>query len=308
MGREVVDVAVVGAGAAGLTAAMVCAQHDLDTVLIDREGFGGQMINLATIQNFPNPTGEVDGPELAAGMTEQTLAAGAELWQADVTAIRHHEDDFDLEIDGRELRARAVILCSGSHRRRLGLPAEERLHGRGVSFCAGCDGDFFAGQDVVVVGGGDSGLDEALVLASIASSVTVVEASPTVPGAPYLLAQLKDNPRVRFLTDHRLVDIEGDDDVKMVVVQSGEGGERKEVATTGVFVCAGLEPETAMVRSLLQLEPGGHIRTDERMSTSVPGLFAAGDLRQGSARLLIAAAGDGATAAISCVEYLRTRE
>jgi thioredoxin reductase (NADPH) len=296
------ELVIVGAGVAGLTAAMLAARYGLKVAAIERMAPGGQIANADIIQNLPGFPG-IAGHELGPLLHEQAEAAGAELRLDTVEAI---------ELAGRErivrgaadtLRAPAVIIAAGSALRALGIPGEERLRGKGVSHCASCDAPLFAGQDVGVIGGGDSALDEALVLSRQASRVTVFHRGASLSAQNALVAQAAAAGNIDICLEARVEEILGDAAVTGVRLVAKGASRVHEVK--GVFIYVGLEPNTAFLRGVLALDPAGHIATDIMMRTSVEGIFAAGDCRAHSVAQLAAAAGDGATAAIAAFRYLQ---
>lgn len=302
-----VELAILGGGIAGLTAGLFAVRAGLDTVLLERMGTGGQMINADRVENYPGfPTG-IKGYELAPLLAEQAMNAGLRIEYAEVQAVRRNEGRFAVETDGERVLTEAVIVALGSTLARLGIPGEDEFYGRGVSQCAVCDGDFFHDQPVAVIGGGDSAMDEALYLAEIASSVIVVHRRD-VPRATNVLAQrAQAHPNIRFLFHTEATAVEGSETVEALRVRGSDGAEER-LDVAGVFVYVGLRPNSAMLADLLSLDAGGHIPADPWMRTAAPGLLAAGDIRQHSARQYITAAGDGATAAIAAHRYLRAKE
>jgi thioredoxin reductase (NADPH) len=323
-----VDLAIVGAGVAGLSAATVAAQHGLSVLVIERMGAGGQVMNVETIHNMPGFPQGVSGFELGPLLQEQAEAAGAQFMLDTVLALRpstlrQAQDSpssggtgreetvraepveapgFVLECEGESIQARAVLVTAGSNRRKLGVPGEE-LEGRGVSHCASCDGPMFRGQPVCVVGGGDSAFGEAAVLAAHASRVTLVFREPRPLAQKALVDAVAGLPNVQLIADAEVIAINGSDGVTGVALRHG-GGDSGEVPAHGVFVYAGLEPASSFLADSVALDAAGRIVADHRFATSVPGIFAAGDIRAGASWLLASAAGDGAAAAASVHRYL----
>jgi thioredoxin reductase (NADPH) len=299
------DLVVIGAGLAGLTAAMFGARHGLHTVVVDQMGAGGQIINAERVEDFPGFPEGIPGYDLGPLVQEQAEAAGAEFVLDTATGLRLDGANRIVSCDAEdELQARAVIIACGSSFRRLGIPGEEQFTGRGVSTCATCDGPFFIGEPVGVIGGGDSALDEALVLAQFGSSVTVFHRGAEVDGQQVFRKRIAESPKIEVVLNATVEAIVGDEAVSGVRVVTN--GSVSEHAVRGVFVYVGLEPNTAFLRDVVELDPAGHIVTDLMMQTSVPGVFAAGDLRQHSVRQLVSAAGDGATAAVAAYRYVKS--
>jgi thioredoxin reductase (NADPH) len=301
------DLVIVGAGLAGLTAAMYAGRHGLSVGVVDQMGAGGQIVNVEKIENYPGFPEGVAGFDLGPMVQEQAEAAGAEFIMDTVEALEIDGEDRIVRCAEEELHARAVIVAAGSSLRALGIPGEERLLGKGVSHCASCDAPFFAGQDACVIGGGDSALDEAAVLAAQAARVLLIHRGSEFDAQQAIADKVAALPNIEPLFDTEVTEILGDDSVTGVRLRDLASGETRDEELAGVFVFVGLEPNTAFVRSVLDLDEAGHIKTDVLMRTSVTGVFAAGDIRQASVAQLVSAAGDGATAAVAAYRYLRGR-
>jgi thioredoxin reductase (NADPH) len=299
-----VDLIVVGAGVAGLTAAMFAARYGLQVVVVDQIGVGGQIINAERIENFPGFPNALGGHELGPLLHEQAEAAGAEFMLDTVERIEPGDTHHIVRGAGESLRARAVIIAAGSALRPLGIAGEEKLVGRGVSHCASCDGAFFKGHEVCVVGGGDSALDEALLLTAHASRVTIFHRGERLDAQKKLRDEVEANAKVEIVLNSSVEEIVGEDHVTGVRLRDLKIGSTHLQPIKGVFIYVGLEPNTAFLRGVVALDAAGHIETDINMRTSVAGIFAAGDIRKHSVAQLAAAAGDGATAAISAFRYL----
>jgi len=300
-----IDVVIVGAGVAGLTAAMVAGRHGVKVAVVDRIGVGGQISTVERIENFPGFPLGIAGHELGPLLHEQAEAAGVEFMLDTIESIASEGGRFLVRgVD--TLQARAVIVAAGSAPRSLGISGEESFLGKGVSHCASCDGPFFKGEEVVVVGGGDSGLDEALVLAAHAARVTIVHRGASLGAQQSVVVRASAESRVAILLDTVVEAIVGGDAVSGVLLRDQKSGEARLQSAKGVFVHVGLEPNTKFLQGLVALDGAGHIETDAMMRTSRAGLFAAGDIRKGSVALIAAVAGDGATAAVAAVRYLQT--
>jgi thioredoxin reductase (NADPH) len=299
------DVVVVGAGVAGLTAAMTAGRFGLRTAVVDRLGAGGQIANAERIENLPGQPGGVAGYELGPLLQEQAEAAGATFLLDSVEAVE--ADGAAWVVRGAEdsLTAPTVIFAMGSQPRMLGIVGEEEFRGRGVSHCATCDGPLFAGKAVCVVGGGDAAFDEALVLAQHAARVTVYLRGVAPRAQAVLRERAAAAGNLAVVGGAVIEAIIGGDGVSGVRVRRGETAE--EVPVEGVFVYVGSEPESAFLRGVVDLDAAGHVVADVLMRTSRRGLFAAGDIRQHSVAQLAAVAGDGATAAVSAFRHLRER-
>jgi thioredoxin reductase (NADPH) len=301
------DVVIVGAGLAGLTAAMYAGRYGLSTGIVDQMGAGGQIVNVEKIENYPGFPEGIAGFDLGPIVQEQAEAAGAEFIMDTVEALEIDGDKRIVRCVEDELHARAVVIAAGSSLRALGIPGEERLLGKGVSHCASCDAPFFAGQTTCVVGGGDSALDEAAVLAGQAERVLIIHRGVEFDAQQTIIDKVADMTNVEPVFSTEVEEILGADSVTGVRLRTIESNETREEKLSGVFVFVGLEPNTGFLRGVVDLDEAGHVRTDIQLRTSLPGVFAAGDIRQGAAGQLVSAAGDGATAAVAAFRYLRGR-
>jgi thioredoxin reductase (NADPH) len=300
------DLIVVGAGVAGTTAAMFAGRLGLRVAVVEQLGPGGQIINATRIDNMPGFPQGIAGIELGPLLHEQADAAGAEFVLDSVESLAIDGAQLLLACSSETLRAPALIVASGSTLRNLGIPGEAALLGRGVSHCASCDGPFFRGKRVCVVGGGDAAIDEALVLAEFAAQVVVIHRGPAISAQHVLTERARAVDSIEILLATTVEEIVGDGAVSGVRLKDGMTGTVRDEPFDGVFVFVGLEPNTAFLSGLVALDPAGHIQTDLMMRTSLDGVFAAGDIRTHSVALLAAAAGDGATAAIAAHRYLQS--
>jgi thioredoxin reductase (NADPH) len=289
---------------AGLTAAMFAGRYGLKTIVVEQLGAGGQIINAERIDNFPGFPDGLAGHELGPLLHQQAEAAGAEFVLDTVEKLETSGIDHIVHGASEHLRARAVIIAAGSALRPLGVPGEQKFLGKGVSHCATCDGAFFAGRDVGVVGGGDSALDEALVLAEHAARVKIFHRGAELDAQRVLRNRVAADDKIEVVLQTIVEEIVGESAVTSVRLREVANGRMRAEAVDGVFVYVGLEPNTAFLRGVLALDGAGHIETDINMRTSLAGVFAAGDIRAHSVAQLAAAAGDGATAAISAFRYL----
>lgn len=285
---------------------MIAAQHGLSVILVEQMGPGGQVMNVDRIENMPGFPDGISGYELGPLIQTQAEAAGCDFAFDSVVGLEIDGDRRVVRCDGEDLEGRSVIIAAGSRLRDGGLAGGERFVGKGVSHCASCDGPFFAGKTVAVVGGGDSAIEEAAVLSQFASKVRVFSREPDLHAQHYLLKAARDLHNVEILHNTEVVGIKGDDVVNGVDLRDVASGETREESIDGVFVYAGLEPNTAFLREVLELDPMGHVVTDIHLATSCPGVFAAGDIRQHSVSLIASAIGDGATAAVNAYRYVRS--
>jgi thioredoxin reductase (NADPH) len=300
------DLVVVGAGLAGLTAAMFGGRYGLKTAIVDPMGAAGQVLNAEKIENFPGFPQGIAGYDLGPIVQEQAEAAGADFLLDSIEALEIDGNDRFLRGAENELHCGTVIIAAGSTLRSLGIPGEERLMGKGVSHCASCDGPFFAGGEVCVVGGGDAAIDEAAVLAEHVGTVTVFHRGSELRAHQALRNRVESKGNVAIAYNTILEEILGEDAVESVRVRDTSSNEASVREMAGVFVYVGLEPNTQFLRGVIDLDSTGHIVTDLMMRTSAPGVFAAGDIRQSSVAQVVTAAGDGATAAIAAYRYLKS--
>lgn len=300
------DVVIVGGGMAGISAALFSARLGRSTYVLMGSTFGGQMMSIEGIEDYPGFPDGVTGYELCPNLQGQATDAGAELGMDDAVGLEPVDDGWTVTTSGEEHRARAVIFATGSSFAHLGVPGEEALTGHGISHCASCDGPLFRDAVVGVIGGGDSALQEALALTNYGCRVLVFhrDAEPTAQHT--YRSRAAEHERIELRPQTEVVEVLGEGRVSGVRVRDLTGGGTEDVELGGLFPCVGLEPRTALLADLLDLETGGFVRTDTSMRTIRSGLLAAGDIRADSARQAITAAGDGATAAFAADAYLRT--
>jgi thioredoxin reductase (NADPH) len=284
---------------------MIGARLGLKVAIVDPGTVGGQVLNVEKIENFPGFSNGVAGFDLGPMVMEQAEHAGAEFVMDTATGLEASGDMRVVHCERTHLSARSVIIAAGSALKSLGIPGEKELLGRGVSHCASCDAPFYVGKEVAVVGGGDSAVDEAAVLAAQVSRVTIVHRGANFSAQQAAQKRLGTFSNVATLFGTELTEIRGSETVSSVVLKSN--GQTRERKLSGVFIFVGLEPNSAWLRDVVELDGAGHINTDLHLQTSVAGVFAAGDIRHASAALLAAAAGDGATAAVGAYRYLKGR-
>ncbi len=302
------DIIVVGGGPAGMTAALYALRNGKSALVIERQGFGGQITHSPKVENYPG-TLQMSGNEFADRMLEQILAQGAEIELENVIRVED-AGDFKRVIteEGSSFEGRAVVLATGVKHRMLGLEGEGELVGEGISFCAVCDGDFYTGQTVCVAGGGNSALQEAILLAEKCREVVVLQDLPACTGEQRLQDALFSRPNVRLIANakiNRLVTADGA--LKGVEIEDRTTGAKQAVACDGLFVAIGLIPENGPFAGLAALNDCGYFDSDERCLTKTPGVYAAGDCRSKGVRQLTTAVADGATAALAACRYLNER-
>jgi thioredoxin reductase (NADPH) len=299
------DVIVIGSGPAGYTAAIYAARAQLTPLVFEGTQFGGALMTTTEVENYPGFREGITGPELMDEMREQALRFGADLRMEDVDVVSLEGPVKTVTVGDEIYQARAVILAMGAQARHLGVPGEEALIGMGVSTCATCDGFFFRDQDIAVVGGGDSAMEEATFLTRFARSVTVIHRREEFRASKIMLERARTNEKIKFLTNTAVTAIEGDPKVSGVRLRNTVTGEESELAVTGVFVAIGHDPRSELVRGQVDLDPEGYVLTKGRTtSTSVEGVFAAGDLVDHTYRQAITAAGTGCSASIDAERWL----
>ena len=298
------QVIIIGGGPAGLTAGLYCARSKLNTLLIERGVIGGQITNAEQVENYPGFPQGVSGIRLGQLIHEQAASCGLETLLAEVTALVPHQRHNLISTNEGDFVADSVICCSGSRFRKLGVPGEDELAGRGVSYCAVCDGPLFKGKTVAVIGGGDAAITEALYLSKFASKVLVIHRRNQLRASKILWEKAETEPKIAFIWDTVVAQIEGDGAVKQLKLKKIKNATVSELQVAGVFIAVGLEPNTGYLQGVLPLDEGGYIITNELMETRIPGVLAAGDVRHNSAKQAITAAGDGATAALSAERFL----
>ena len=296
------DVIVIGGGPAGLTASIYALRANKSVLIIEKATFGGQITYSPKVENYPAFT-EISGNELGEKMVEQVLAQGADVEMAEVLSIEDSEIKKVIT-DSGEYTAKAVIIATGARHRMLGLANEENLVGNGISFCAVCDGAFYNGKHVGVVGGGNSALQEALLLCENAAKVTVIQNLPYFTGEERLAEKLKANPKAEILLGKTVVELQGESELCGVTLQDAETQEKTEVKLDGLFVAIGLIPQNEPFASLLELNPIGYAEADERCLTKTKGIFVAGDCRTKAIRQVATAVSDGAVAALAACDYI----
>ena len=303
--QVVCDVVVIGAGPAGMAAALYASRANLKTVLIEKGAPGGEVLNTAEVENYPGFS-LISGPELAQHMYDGAMRFNAEHVYGDVSEIEVVGEKRYVHTATKVYETSAVIVATGSFHRPLGVPGEQELAGRGVSYCAVCDGFFFRNKQIVVVGGGDSAVEEAHYLTQFAEKVTLIHRRDALRAQKVLQDRALNNPKIEVIWDTVVEQINGDEKVQSVSLKNVKTGETTELATDGVFIYVGLVPNSQVVTGLGVTDEEGWIITNDHMETSLPGLFAAGDVRQKHLRQIVTATGDGGVAGHQAYQYLES--
>ncbi len=308
--RSYYDLIVVGGGPAGLTTALYAAREGIDTLIIERSGVGGQAGVTERIDNYPGFAQGIEGAKLADQMKEHAERFGVEILPAQGVTSIQIEGDYKMVTteSGDEYCAKAVLIATGSRYRRLNVPGEEDFIGAGIHFCATCDGPFYKGKDMIVVGGGNSGVEEGLFLTKFADKVTVLEVRERLGASQILQEKAESHPQMNIRLGTTVEEFRGNGKLSSVVVKDLATGETEELHPGAVFIFIGLDPNTAFVRDLVDLDRWGFVQTDPTLQTSVEGIYAAGDVRQGSTKQVASAVGEGATAALMIRQYLEKTE
>jgi thioredoxin reductase (NADPH) len=301
--QKVYDVIIAGAGPAGMTAAVYTSRANMSTLMLERGIPGGQMANTEEIENYPG-FGHILGPDLSNKMFEHAQKFGAEYAYGEIKEISDGYPYKRVKTDDKEYLAKSVIIATGAEHRLLGVPGEKELSGRGVSYCAVCDGAFFRGKELVVVGGGDSAVEEAVFLTRFATKVTIIHRRDQFRAQKILQKRAFENEKIDVIWDTVVKEIRGENVVQSVLLENVKTGEQRELPTNGVFIYVGMDPLTSSVQHLGITNEAGYILTDERMQTKIPGIFAAGDVREKMLRQVVTATGDGSIAAQSAQHYV----
>jgi len=298
------DVVIIGGGPAGLTAGIYTSRARLSSLLIEKMAAGGLIVNAGLVENYPGFPQGINGLELAESMNQQAAKFGLETLLAGVTGLELKGKQKIVKTSEGDINAKAVIIASGSDRAKLGVPGEEEFTGRGVAYCAICDAAFYRDLPVAVVGGGNAAINEALELSKFASRVTVIHRRQELRATRILQEQAFAEPKIEFLWNTVVEAIEGEKVVRRLRLRNVLNGEKSVLDISGIFVAVGFKPNTDYLKEVLSLDANGAIITNEKMETEVSGIFAAGDIRSSAIRQVIAAAGDGAVAAIYAGRFI----
>lgn len=297
------DIVIVGGGPAGMTAAIYGLRAGKKVMLIEGTTFGGQITLSPHVENYPGIAG-MSGNEFAAAMTEQITALGVEMEYTKVTGIRDNRTSKTVITEDGEIEGKTVILATGVSHRKLGIKREEELIGQGVSYCAVCDGAFFKGMDVAVVGGGSTALQDAGFLSEYCKSVAIIHRRDEFRGETALVEKLKEKPNVTFVLDSVVTELKGDDVLKGVIVKNKKTEQEVELKLDGLFVAIGQRPKNEIFEDIVKLNEYGYILSSEDCMTSAPGIFAAGDCRTKEVRQLTTATADGSVAALAACQFI----
>lgn len=302
------EVIIIGGGPAGLTAGLYASRSRLKALLIEIGLLGGQMTTTEVIENYPGFPQGIHGDELSRLMEDQAKRFGLEVVSHEVIEVRLEGKKKVVKTEESTYLCEALIICTGTEWRKLGVPGEKEFTGKGVSYCATCDGAFFQDGQLIVVGGGDSALTEALYLTKFAREITIIHRRDALRGTKIYQERVFTNPKIKILWNSVVQEIKGGSVVQSVLVKNVRTGEMTELKAEGVFLFIGLLPRTEFLRGLVNLDEAGYIMTDENCKTSVEGIFAAGDCRKKLLRQVATAVGDGATAAFAAERYLEERK
>ncbi|MGL5312494.1 MAG: thioredoxin-disulfide reductase [Peptostreptococcaceae bacterium] len=306
------DLIIIGSGPAGLSAGLYGARAKLKTLIIEKGKTGGQIVTTHDVANYPGCVENASGPKLIARMVEQCKSFGAEMVKDNIVDVEVEDVIKVIKGEKSEYRGKALIIATGATPRKLGVPGEKELTGKGVSYCATCDGDFFTDLEVFAVGGGNSAIEEGMFLTKFARKVTIVHRSEKLKCARSIEEKAKETENMEFMFNTRIKELQGDGILEKIVFENTATGEILEYeadeddGTMGVFVFVGLDPQTLIFKDKIEMDERGYIRTDENMKTNVEGVFAAGDCRIKMLRQVVTATNDGAIATISAEKYIES--
>jgi thioredoxin reductase (NADPH) len=302
------DVIIIGSGPAGYTAGIYTSRANLSTLIISGTLPGGQLMTTSEVENYPGFPNGIFGPELMMNMRQQAERFGTVIVDDEVLKVDFKNRPFTITTHAETYTAEATLVCTGASPRKLGIPAEQQFSGRGVSYCATCDGPFFKGENIVVVGGGDTAMEEATFLTKFGKSVRVVHRRDSLRASKILQQKALENPKIEFIWNNVVADIKGNNKISTVLVKDINTGKERTIETGGLFVAIGHEPNTAVFKGQLELDDKGYIVLKHHTKTSVEGVFAAGDVHDHRYRQAVTAAGFGCMAAIDVEKWLSERK
>jgi thioredoxin reductase (NADPH) len=302
------DVIIIGSGPAGYTAGIYTSRANLSTLIISGTLPGGQLMTTSEVENYPGFPNGIFGPELMMNMRQQAERFGSVVVDDEVLKVDFKKRPFTITTHAETYTAEATLVCTGASPRKLGIPAEQQFSGRGVSYCATCDGPFFKGENIVVVGGGDTAMEEATFLTKFGKSVRVVHRRDSLRASKILQQKALENPKIEFIWNNVVADIKGNNKISTVLVKDINTGKERTIETGGLFVAIGHEPNTAIFKGQLELDDKGYIVLKQHTKTSVEGVFAAGDVHDHRYRQAVTAAGFGCMAAIDVEKWLSERK
>jgi len=301
------EIVIIGAGPAGLTAAIYSARELMDTLVLESGMSGGLPLNTHKIENYPGFPGGISGAELMDKLKEQALSFGAEIKEYDeVIGIERNPESIDIITKSNSYSAKSVIIATGSVPKKLNIPGENKFMGRGVSYCATCDGPFFRNMDVAVIGCGNSGLQEGQTLTDICNKVVFIEYLPDIPGEKIIYERLRDKDNTEFMIGCQIMSVNGDQVVESITVKNRETNEEKDVPVSGVFFYVGYEPNSAFLSNIVDKTPEGYVLANDKMETKTDGLYVAGDVRAKDVLQITTACSDGTIAAINARKYVKS--
>lgn len=308
---KIYDVVIIGAGPAGLAAGLYAARAKMSTLILEKEKAGGQIVTTDEVANYPGSVEHATGPSLVARMVEQCEEFGAERVKDGVSTLELEGEIKKIHTEsGQTIEARSVIIATGASPRKIGCPGEKELTGKGVSYCATCDADFFTDLEVFCIGGGDTAVEEAMYLSKFARKVTLVHRRDEFRAAKSIIDKVQKNEKIDYLMNHVVEEIGGDGLVEYMKVKNTVTGEITQIdaheddGTFGIFCFVGYLPQTALFKNVITMDEAGYIVTDENMLTNIPGVYAAGDVRQKQLRQVVTATADGAIAAVMAEKYV----
>ena len=312
--EKVYDTIIIGAGPAGLAAGLYAARAKMSTLILEKDKTGGQIVTTNEVANYPGSIEEATGPSLIARMVDQTEEFGAEKKKDNIVKVELEGDIKTVTGEKETYRGKTVIIATGASPRYLGVPGEKELTGKGVSYCATCDADFFTDLEVYVIGGGDTAVEEAMYLAKFASKVTIVHRRDELRAAKSIREKAFAHEKLAFIWDSVVEEIKGDGIVESLVLRNRKSGETIEIdapeedGTFGIFPFVGYIPKSGLFEGMVEMDRGGYIMTDADMKTKIPGVFAAGDIRSKSLRQVVTAVSDGAIASVQAEKYIENQK